>query len=303
MRRGIYFLLVLVFLSNVFGLRPTLAQEGKGSITGTVKDASNGVLKGALVELDPTAKRAVTDDQGQFRLTDVAAGDYTVTVSYVGLANFTTTLKVNAGQTASTDAVLNVAGVTNQLVVTADRIVGEAESINAERTADNIIQVLPAEVIRSLPNANMADALGRLPSVTLERDEGEGKYVQVRGLEPRLTNTLIDGMNVPSPESGVRQIKFDSIPADIVGSVEINKTLQANMDGDGIGGSVNLVTKTATDLPTVTLSGMGGYMPILGGRGQVETTGTIGKRFGSDKRFGALIGGSYDWTGRGIDDG
>ena len=124
---------------------------------------------------------------------------------------------------------------------------------------------LPAEVIRSLPNANMADALGRLPSVTLERDEGEGKYVQVRGLEPRLTNSMIDGMDVPSPESGVRQIKFDSIPADIVESVEINKTLLPNMDADGIGGSINLVTKSATDQPTITLGGMGGYMPILEG--------------------------------------
>jgi TonB-dependent receptor len=164
------------------------------------------------------------------------------------------------------------------------------------------VQVLPADVIRSLPNANLADALGRLPSVTLERDEGEGKYVQVRGTEPRLTNTTIDGMNVPSPESGVRQIKFDAIPADLVESVEINKTLQANMDADGIGGSINLVTKTASERPTVSLSGMGGYMPILGGRGQVESTGTVGERFGHDKRFGVLVGGSYDWTGRGIDD-
>jgi len=85
----------------------------------------------------------------------------------------------------------------------------------------------------------------------------------------RLTNTTIDGMNVASPESGVRQIKFDAIPADLVESVEINKTLQANMDADGIGGSVNLVTKTAGERPTVALSGMGGFMPILGGRGQV----------------------------------
>jgi len=174
--------------------------------------------------------------------------------------------------------------------------------VNRERTADNVVQVLPADVIRSLPNANMADALGRLPSVTIERDEGEGKYVQVRGTEPRLTNTTIDGINVPSPESGVRQIKFDAIPADIVESVEINKTLQANMDGDGIGGSVNLVTKTAGERPTMNFSGMGGYTPILGGRGLVETTGTVGQRFGANKRFGLLIGGSYDWNGRGIDD-
>src|SRR5437660_1453033 len=110
------------------------------------------------------------------------------------------------------------------------------------------------------------------------------------------------GINVPSPEGGVRQIKFDAIPADIVESVEINKTLQANMDGDGIGGSVNLVTKTAGERPTVKVGGMGGYTPILGGRGLVETTGTVGRRFGSDKRFGLLIGGSYDWNGRGIDD-
>ncbi|PYU26493.1 MAG: hypothetical protein DMG32_09870 [Acidobacteria bacterium] len=143
---------------------------------------------------------------------------------------------------------------------------------------------------------------GRLPSVTLERDEGEGKYVQVRGTQPGLTNTTIDGMTVPSPEKGVRQIKFDAIPADIVEAVEINKTLQANMDGDGIGGSVNLVTKTAGERPTVSFSEVGGYTPIVGGRGLTEATGTIGQRFGAQKRLGLLIGGSYDWNGRGIDD-
>ncbi|PYU63642.1 MAG: hypothetical protein DMG56_09240, partial [Acidobacteria bacterium] len=184
----------------------------------------------------------------------------------------------------------------------AERASGEAEEINRQLTADNLVQVLTSDVIRSLPNANMADALGRLPSVTLERDEGEGKYVQVRGTEPRLTSVTINGINVPSPESGVRQIKLDAIPADIVESVEINKTLQANMDADGIGGSVNLVTKTAGERPTITLNGMGGYTPIVNGRGLVETAATMGQRFGSDKRFGALIGGTYDWNGRGIDD-
>src|SRR5947207_521692 len=129
-----------------------------------------------------------------------------------------------------------------------------------------------SDVVRRLPNANMADALGRLPSVTLERDEGEGKYVQVRGTEPRLTSVTINGINVPSPESGVRQIKLDAIPADIVESVEINKTLQANQDPDGIGGSVNLVTKTAGERANITLSGMGGYTPIVIGRQTVETS-------------------------------
>ncbi len=184
----------------------------------------------------------------------------------------------------------------------AEREHGEAEAINRTRASDNIIQVLPVEVITSLPNTNIADALGRLPSVTLERDEGEGKYVQIRGLEPRLSNVTVNGVNVPSPESGVRQIKLDTIPANLVDSVEINKTLSANQDGDAIGGSVNLVTKTAGEKPTLYVNGTGGYTPIIGGRSLTELDGTIGKRFGANHKLGILIGSSYDWNGRGIDD-
>jgi hypothetical protein len=141
-----------------------------------------------------------------------------------------------------------------------------------------------------------------MPSVTLERDEGEGKYVQVRSTEPRLTNTTVDGVNLPSEEPGVRQIKFDAIPASLVDSVQVSKTLQANMEGDGIGGSVDLVTKTATDTPTIEVTGLGGYTPIANGRGNTTETATIGRRFGASKKLGILVGGSYDWEGRGIDD-
>jgi TonB-dependent receptor len=278
------------------------AQQQKGTIAGTITDSSGGVLKGAQISLEPVGTSLVSDVQGQFFINDLDPGSYTVTVTYVGFAPFTKMVDVVANQTANVDAKLEVQSQSLQVLVTAERPSAEAEAVNEERTADNIVQILPAEVIRSLPNANMADALGRLPSVTLERDEGEGKYVQVRGTAPQLTNTTIDGMNVPSPEKGVRQLKFDAIPADIVEAVEINKTLQANMDGDGIAGSVNLVTKTAGERPTVTFGEVGGYTPIVNGRGLTEATGTIGQRFGVQKRLGLLIGGSYDWNGRGIDD-
>jgi len=280
----------------------SLALAQSGAISGKVTDSASAALKGAEITVDPGAIGAVTDAQGQFLITGLAPGAYTVKIHYVGFNTVTNTVNVSAGQVANSNAQLAVASVSEEVLVTSERPSAEAEEVNIERSADNIIQVLTSDVIRSLPNANMADALGRLPSVTIERDEGEGKYVQVRGTEPRLTNTTIDGVNVPSPESGVRQIKFDAIPADIVESVEINKTLQANMDGDGIGGSINLVTKTAGERPTMNFSGMGGYTPIQSGRGLIETTGTMGQRFGASKRFGVLVGGSYDWNGRGIDD-
>jgi TonB-dependent receptor len=287
-----------------FAIFPTFsaAQSSKGVLSGKVSDSSGGVLQGAQITLDPGGASAVSDVQGQFLITGLNAGNYTATITYVGFKTFTKAVTLAAGQSANLDAELAVESVDVEVEVVSERGSAEVEAVNRERTADNIVQILPADVIRSLPNANMADALGRLPSVTIERDEGEGKYVQIRGTEPRLANTTIDGVNVPSPESGVRQIKFDAIPADIVESVEINKTLQANMDGDGIGGSINLVTKTAGERPTISVSGMGGYTPIEGGRNLIETAGTLGKRFGAQKKFGLLVGGTYDWNGRGIDD-
>jgi len=276
--------------------------QGAGSISGRVTDASGAVLQGAQVELQPKAAPTVCNQQGEFTILNLAPGNYKVTVSYVGFAAANKDVAVSAGQTARFDAVLGAASKTEQVEVYAEREHGEAEAINRTRASDNIIQVLPVEVITSLPNTNIADALGRLPSVTLERDEGEGKYVQIRGLEPRLSNVTVNGVNVPSPESGVRQIKLDTIPANLVDSVEINKTLSANQDGDAIGGSVNLVTKTAGEKPMLYLNGIGGYTPIVGGRSLTELDGTIGKRFGTNHKLGILIGSSYDWNGRGIDD-
>jgi TonB-dependent receptor len=294
-------LLAIASLQMVWSI-PVNAQGGKGVIAGTVKDSGGSVLTSALVVIQPLGKSAVSNDQGQFRIPDLPAGEYEISATYLGFAAFSQKVTVSAGQTANVDAVLQVASQNDQVIVTAERVQGEAEALNIERLADNIVQVLPAKVITSLPNTNIADAVGRLPSVTLERDEGEGKYVQIRGTEPRLSNLTVDGVNVASPEPGVRNIKLDIIPSDLVDRIEINKTLSANQDADAIGGDVNLVTKTPTNRPTYNFSGLGGYTPIQNGRTLTALTGTIGQRFGTNHKWGVLLGTSYDWNGRGIDD-
>jgi hypothetical protein len=98
-----------------------------------------------------------------------------------GFTPFTTEVNVSGGQVTHVDGVLQVGSQSEVVTVRGERERGELEAINRERTADNIVQVLPADVITSLPNTDIADAVGRLPSVSLERDEGEGKYVQIRG--------------------------------------------------------------------------------------------------------------------------
>jgi TonB-dependent receptor len=302
MRRFFCGVFVLALMIGVVATVPVAAQTGKGTMAGTVLDSAKNVLVGAVVQVSPSGQRAVSDDQGNFRIPDVPAGQATVTVSYVGFGDFTATVNVVAGQTATLNASLQVASRTDQMIVTAERLQGEAEAINVERTADDIVQVLPLKVITSLPNTNVADAVGRLPSVTLERDEGEGKYVQIRGTEPRLTNMMINGVEVPSPEAQVRNIKMDAIPADLVDRIELSKTLSANQDADAIGGTVNLVTKTAGEKAYYSFDGQGGYTPIQGGRTLGGGGGSVGKRFGVRKQLGLFFGGTVDRNNRGIDD-
>jgi TonB-dependent receptor len=300
--RSIFYFLFLSLAIAVIGSGLAAAQGDRGAITGTVKDSSGAVLPGARIELQQKGPSAVSDAQGQFLISNLLPGSYTVAVSYVGFSPFSTSATVVAGQVAHVDASLQIESASQIVTVNGDRQLGEVEAINIERTADNIVQVLPSQVITSLPNTNIADAVGRLPSVSLERDEGEGKYVQIRGTEPRLSNMTINGILIPSPEGNVRNIKMDVIPSGIVDRIEVNKTLSANQDGDAIGGSVNLVTKTASERPTLDFEGQGGYTNIIGGRWLDAFNGTVGQRAGARKQWGFLLASTYDWNGRGIND-
>ncbi len=155
-------------------------QERKGTISGHVTDVNHDALVGARVEVQPSGFAVTTDAQGGFTISDLLPGKYTLAVTYVGFKPFSKDVTVAAGVT-NADAMLDIESVNDQVIVRGERERGEVEAINREMNADNIVQVLPAEVITSLPNTNIADAVGRLPSVSLERDEGEGKYVQIRG--------------------------------------------------------------------------------------------------------------------------
>jgi TonB-dependent receptor len=288
----------------LFPSKPVEAQASTGTISGSVLDANQNVLPGAQVTLTRTNPPITANSRGEFIIPNVVPGDYTLTISYVGFSSQDTHVTVTAGQTTTMNVVLQVASQDTQIIVSGGRGYGEAEAVNEIRDSDTVLNILPSTVITSLPNANIADAVGRLPGVTLERDEGEGKYVQIRGTEPRLSNLTLNGVEVPSPEGTIRQVKLDIIPADIIESVQINKTMQANMLGDAIGGSVNVVMKTAGERPTLSFYGSEGVTPIsgtVGTRPVAEYGATVGKRF-ADNRFGVLVSGTYDYNGRGIND-
>ncbi len=298
MRRMSFLLVMLLPVLT----QSALSQSTRGAIAGSVTDASGAVIQKASIQLLPSGLSTTSDALGQYLFADVPAGTYVLKVTSIGFAGATQNVTVAAGQTLRANVTLTVASGNEEVVVSAQSGQNEVQAINEEITSPDILQVMPETEILALPNANVADAVGRLPGVTVQRDEGEAVYVQVRGLDPRLTNTTIDGVTTPSPESSVRQVLLATIPADMVQSVELNKTLSANQDADGIGGSVNMVTKMAGEAPTIDGISTLGYSPIMNGRYMGLVNFTVGKRFGPTKRWGVIASASYDYNGRGYND-
>ena len=141
MKRFVY-LLTLVALMQVATAKNSLAQSDKGGLTGHVFDSSGGVLQGAEIEFSPSNAVVVSDQQGSYYVNGLNPGTYTITVTYVGFALFTRSFEITAGKTTNLDVNMDVSSQKDQVLVTAERASGEAEQVNRQRTADNIVQVL-----------------------------------------------------------------------------------------------------------------------------------------------------------------
>ncbi|WLT31591.1 TonB-dependent receptor [Geothrix sp. PMB-07] len=298
-RGGSVSLLTLLILGS-----PVIAAEAAGhdgTLRGRVETAGGRAVAGAAVSLKPGNTSTVTDRDGHFVARELPPGTYTVEVLYMGLEPYRIKVQIEAGRTETLNVKLQE--TPGMVVEVSDsRVTGEVEALNQAKNSMEIINVLPAEVIKSLPNANVADAIGRLPSVSLERDEGEGKYVQVRGLEPRFTSVSINGTRIPSAESGVRQIKLDGFPSDLLGSIELHKTVSADLEGDAIGGAVNLVTKNAPDGGMSSIGYEAGRNAQAGGRYNTQVEGTFAQRYLANNALGVVFGATYDRNGRTIED-
>src|SRR5207302_9852743 len=285
-----------------FAARAQSGAGATGSVTGRVTDAGQRALDGATVRLVGTRLAARTGDDGSFRIDGVPAGSYRARVAFLGFAPDTADVTVPGAGGADLTIRLRPAAIDLQSVlVTANRL-GETRvaALDRQQTADNLVNVLAGDEIRALPNGNAAEAAGRRPSVALERDEGEGKFVQIRGTEPRLSNVTVDGSHIPGTERA-RIVKLDDVPSDLLGAIEVSKTLRADMDADAIGGSVNLVTKTPEGPPRGYLAGQFGHIALLNhtvGQGSL----TYGGRFGQDAKLGVLLGASVDRNNRVIND-
>lgn len=122
-----------------------------------------------------------------------------------------------------------------------------AEARERQRASEAITSIVSGPSIGALPDQNAAEALSRVPGTFLERDQGEGRYIGVRGIDADLNTTSINGLRVPAPEDDKRAIQLDVVPSELLGSLEVRKSVTPDMDGDTLGGSINIESVSAYD--------------------------------------------------------
>ncbi|SFG22336.1 TonB-dependent receptor [Novosphingobium sp. CF614] len=215
-----------------------------GEISGDVHDAAGTrALQSAgvrIVELDRTTE---TDRSGHYIFADVPAGTYTLEVRYVGAAVETRSVTVSETGRAEGDFDLTAIGGGDILVV--GQAANQFSALSRQKAADGVVSVLTRDAIGQFPDQNVAESLRRLPGVNILNDQGEGRFVSVRGLDPELNSTSLNGVRLPAPESDIRAVALDVVSSDTIESVEVKKSFTPDMDGDFIGASVEIKTTSA----------------------------------------------------------
>ena len=284
-------------LCVVFGQILTAA-----SITGRVVDAgTGGYLPGANVMLEGTSYGAASDRTGEYRITNVPQGTYVLLVTYVGYNDFSTEINVT-GNIVRQNVELQAGYIELGEVVVEGLRHGQVKALSQQKAAPNIINVVSREQMMRFPDLNTAEVLQRIPAVSISRDQGEGRFVLLRGTEARLNAVSVNGQRVASPESESRFVTLDVISANQIASIEVVKAITPDMDGDAIGGSVNMVTRSAFDYDkrVINLSGGGGYGNLMG-EPLFQGDFTFSDLFGANKNIGLTLSANYYQSNRGSD--
>lgn len=245
-------------------------------LKGKIVDAKTGesIIGAAVYFKDNKAKGAVTGLDGSFRLESSRA---TGTLVYTCLGYETREFVVT-----STDAELSLPLAERSLVLGEAVVLAhnpgrtEAGARSIEKLSMNVVNVMSAKAIELSPDLTVAGALGRISGITMERGaSGEGQYAILRGMDKRYNYTLVNGVKIPSPDNKNRFVPLDIFPVEMLDRLEVTKSLTADLEGDGIGGAVNMVMKDAPDRRQLTVNASMGYGEMFMNR-SFSTFGTSG---------------------------
>jgi len=247
-------LFILLFSINLFAFSQSVKVRVMDAVTGEP-------LVGATVVLNKQTNYIKLDGTFQFKNAEV--GKNALTVTFTGYISETKEFQLTKSNEVKNVEVLLQPTSNSLASVTVSSNGGKDndKSIRRlEKIADPIINVLSAKNIQLLPDITVANALQRVSGVTIEKSSsGEARYPIIRGMEKRYINTLINGIKIPSPDNKNRFIPLDLFPSELLERLEVGKSLTPSMEGDAIGGTINLVMKDAPDRLIVQANAASGF--------------------------------------------
>lgn len=279
-------------------LTVSIAMQGADSpssllIKGRVLDDSGNPLPGAVVTLDGKTRSTVTDADGFYSFANLSKGNHALKVAYIGFAPSQKVVAVKGG-----DVVLDIVmkDTSQELgeVVVAGVFSGQQRAINMQKSNLNVTNVVSADQIGKFPDSNIGDALKRISGINVQYDQGEARFGQVRGTPADFSSVTVNGSRIPSAEGDIRNVQLDLIPSDMIQTIEVSKTLMPDQDGDAIGGSINLVTKSSPQRLTLNAVAGSGYNWVSR-KAQMNFGLTVGNRFFND-RLGFMAAASYNYA-------
>ncbi len=218
----------------------------QGNIKGTIQDALTGEsLIGANVFIKGTSRGTATDYEGNYRITNIPVGKYTLVASYLGYSNKEVKVSVRKNKTLEINFNLNYVVVEGEEIVVTGQAEAQMAAINQQLSARAIKNVVSAKKIQEIPDANAAEAVGRLPGVSLIRNGGEGSKIVVRGLSPKYNKIQVDGVKMASTGSDDRSTDLSMISPYMLEGIELTKAILPDQEADVIGGSVNFILREA----------------------------------------------------------
>ncbi|AIT80016.1 TonB-dependent receptor [Novosphingobium pentaromativorans] len=181
----------------------------------------------------------------------------------------------------------------NTIIVTGTILASQQASVEAKRKADNLSDIAAADAVGRFPDQNAAAALARLPAVAVQRDQGQERYIQVRGAPNRWTSVSIDGIPMVGVDEGgdTRAYRFDAIPAVMLSEMVVNKSLTSDMQADAIVATIDLRTYSPMEQRGLHVSGDLGY-GFMGLGGGEQRQGSLRLSWSNDN-FGFVLGGSH----------
>ncbi len=276
--------------------------QREGIVRGVITDADNGEpVPGVTILIKGTLLGVATNPDGSYLLTRVPIGQQVLAISSLGYTPAEVPVTVVGGREVRQNSLLKSQSTQlGEVVVTGLRR-SQLESISRKRQSLNTREVITTDDLGRLPDINVAEATQRVAGVNIETNRGEGQFVSIRGVQPSLNNVTLNNTNIAST-SNSRATPLDLMPTEIISSIEVIKTNTPDMEGNAIGGTININTISAFERKKPFLvASLDGLVQTQ----QVDLTGfdrtrlpfraavTAGKRFGKQEKFGAVVSANF----------